>query len=139
MAKKLIKRTTAKPGAMATAQQALENEASQNQYLEILRGVKQEMYEDPIKQDNVTEEEAPEVEVKAESIQEMIESTKIRKSSGELKRVPIDSDLAEVYKMIASREGVTLSGFISNVLETYLNNHLKEVKKRLKHGNKFLV
>lgn len=139
MTKKLVKRTTAKPGAMATTQQLLENEESQNQYLEMLREVKQEMYDEQTKQEDVVEEEAPEVDVKTESIQDMIESTKTRKSSGELKRIPVESDLAETYKMIASREGVTLSGLISNVLETYLNSHLKEVKKRLKHGNKFLV
>lgn len=122
------------------AQQILNDDASQKQYIEMLTGIKQDMYnKDEEPKEESIEPSAEPVETQAEKLQDMIESTRNRKGGGELKRIPIESDLAEVYKMIAVREGVTLSGLVSNVLETYLDKHLKEVKKLLKPDNKFLV
>lgn len=137
---KLVKRNNSKGGTQLMAQQALENEQSQQSYLQMLQGIKEDMYETPKQQEPDVTDKVPEQDnKKVESIQDMAERTKKREYSGELKRIPVDSEIAEVYKIIAAREGVTLSGFISNVLETYLDSNLKEVKSLLKKGNKFLV
>lgn len=137
---KLKKRNNSKGGTQLMAQQALENEQSQQSYLQMLQGIKEGMYETPKQQEPDATDKVPEQDnKKVESIQDMAERTKKREYSGELKRIPVDSEIAEVYKIIAAREGVTLSGFISNVLETYLDSNLKEVKSLLKKGNKFLV
>lgn len=132
---KLKKRATNSSNTQSVASQALSEQQSQEEYLNALKGIKSEIYNTKTEPSEETQEET---QVTTGKLQDMIENTKLRKG-GDLKRIQIDSDLAEVYKLIAIREGVTLSGFVSNILESYLKDHMKEVKSLLKSGNKFLV
>lgn len=113
------------------AQMALDEKESQDAYIETLKEVKSEMYNQPVDGEEASEEVTTDNEVK-----------KLRKKDkgvrrGEL-RILVDAELAEVYKLIAVQEGISISSYISNILENYLMEHQKEIKSLLKTRNKFL-
>lgn len=128
---KLVKKPGVKPVNQTIAQKALDEQIKQEKYINSLREIKGEMYDAQVETGETEEnEEKTETEVKQKGKRKEIQK-------GEL-RLRVDTELADIYKLIAVQEGVTVSSYISNILETYLIENQKEIKALLKMKNKFL-
>ena len=141
-----------KTDSSKTDEQKLKERKEQDDYIELLNQVKENMYGDGVKDNsskqtdtNSTEnqtDEALNVEEKESktSLDELLETAK-RKGKGkmEMTRVFVDKDLAEIYKLLAMREGVTMSSLMSAVLSEYLKDKVDDVKHRIStKRNKYL-
>lgn len=141
-----------KTDSSKTDEQKLKERREQDAYIELLNQVKENMYGDGVKDNsskqtdtNSTEnqtDEALNVEEKESktSLDELLETAK-RKGKGkmEMTRVFVDKDLAEIYKLLAMREGVTMSSLMSAVLSEYLKDKVDDVKHRIStKRNKYL-
>lgn len=131
---KLVRKSGLKPENQGFEQTTSDE---QQNYLDKLKAVKGEMY-----QEKQTTEEQKENE---EQLKDMVpvsnEQKNLVKKKGEKKgelRIKCNAELAEIYKLIAVHEGVSLSNYVTNILEAYLVENLEEIKKMLKVKNKFL-
>lgn len=130
-----------------TDEQKLQDQKEQEEYLNFLEGVKEEMYgkKSSQEQTNTVPEQIQTDETsnvgekqKKTELDELLETVK-KKSKMEMTRVFVDKDLAEIYKLLAMREGVTMSSLMSAVLSEYLKDKVDEVKHRIStKKNKYL-
>ena len=128
---KLVKKEGVNPVSQAIAQKALDEQRKQQEYINSLKEIKSEMYDTPNEESETdNNEEKTETEVRQKKKRKDIQK-------GEL-RLKVDVELAEIFKMIAVQEGVTVSSYVSNILEGYLMENQKEIKALLKMKNKFL-
>lgn len=130
-----------------TDEQKLKEQREQENYVDLLERVKSEMYakESPNEQANTVPNENQTSETSKVSekerktrLEELLETAK-NKNKMEMTRVFVDKDLAEIYKLLAMREGVTMSSLMSAVLSEYLKDKVDEVKHRIStKKNKYL-
>lgn len=133
--------------SVKTDEQKLKEQREQENYVDLLERVKSEMYakESPNEQANTVPNENQTSETSKVSekerktrLEELLETAK-NKNKMEMTRVFVDKDLAEIYKLLAMREGVTMSSLMSAVLSEYLKDKVDEVKHRIStKKNKYL-
>lgn len=130
---KLRKKKSDSPVNQVLAQNALNEKEAQENYLSTLREVKSQMYQEVQqggKQEEV-EEQASDMESKPKEQRSEDKKKKKRERKKEM-RIMCNAELTEVFKLIAVHEGVSLSSYITDILETYLKENIDEIKKILK-------